>query len=294
MGVLTKKTSAWTVAGMLGIGLAGGLTGCTSYTNVPSPDNALAGQDPNARQASAATLAGLRWAVRKHPVSGPYLLNLPVGTSTETAERIASSLGPGATIPDGSGISLPTYHVPRVWIRLSDAKVDVVFPVMGVDGVPFNRGVTTWLHAGVRPWTVSRGQYWIPGTVDVPPTWVPGPQAQLDAMERADREARRAFRRGEADAAGLESDARGLSAEEPMPANEGMSDEAVEMRVYEPAATPSSEPTTWEPISEPVGEPAQQPAQSPSQEPAEQSTSQPTEQPAPGAVWREVPTRGGE
>lgn len=289
MGVLAKKISIGFATGMLGLVLSGGLTGCTSYTNVPSPDNALYGQDPNARQASAATLAGLRWVVRKHPVSGAYLINLPFGTSTETAERIAASLGPGATIPDGSSMNLPTYHVPRVWIRLSDAKVDVVYPVQGPDGVPFNRGVTAWLHAGVRPWTVSRGQYWIPGTVDVPPTWVPVPQAQLDAMERADREARRAFRRGEA----IETPGEPMPTEPAFEQNVGneMNNQPVEVRVYEPAQQPvqqpaqqpaANEPSSWEPL--PSSDPA----------PAEPSNTGSNDAPSSGSIWREVPTRQGE
>ncbi|MEM9374288.1 MAG: hypothetical protein AAGA55_11665 [Planctomycetota bacterium] len=238
------------------------LGGCTSYTNVPSPENALYGQDPNARQASAATLAGLRWAVRKHPVSGPYLINLPFGTSTETAERIAAALPDGATIPDGTGMNLPTYHVPRVWIRLSDAKVDVVYPVDVAGEVPVNRGVTTWLHAGVRPWTVSRGQYWNPGTVDVPPTWVPVPQAQLDARDRAEREARRALRRGE----GIDADASepGSAPPESLPADQD--------------STPEPEPQSAADVQS---------------EPADRTPPSADEPPASGSVWREVPVGAG-
>ncbi len=253
MGPLTKRISKFAAFGMLGLSgvIAGSLGGCTSYTNVPSPDNALYGQDPNARQASAATLAGLRWTVRKHPVAGPYLINLPFGTSTETAERIAASLGPGATIPDGTGIDLPTYHVPRVWIRLSDAKVDVVYPVEGPDGVPFNRGVTTWLHAGVRPWKVSRGQYWIPGTVDVPPTWVPVPQAELDARERAQREQRRALRRGESgpseaiETERREAEPQGGTPVGPEPVPAGMDPEPSESSQPEPSGSPPAAGAVW-------------------------------------------------
>lgn len=276
MGGLAKTTSKIAAAGMLGLtGALACLGGCTSYTNVPSPDNALYGQDPNARQASAATLAGLRWVVRKHPVSGPYLINLPIGTSTETAERIAAQLPAGATIPDGTGIDLPTYHVPRVWIRLSDAKVDVVFPVQGPDGVPFNRGVTAWLHAGVRPWTVSRGQYWIPGTVDVPPTWVPVPQAELDARDRAERAQRRALRRGEGDVA------------EPLDGGDGSGDagswEPLPGAVEEPAGTDP------EPVTEPVAQPVAEPTRT---EPTQIEPAQP--EPGSGGVWREVPVGQGD
>lgn len=187
----SKNRAGAMLAGMIGLsglaGLTAGLAGCTSYTNVPGPDNYTARQDPNARQASAATETGLIWAVRRHPVQGRYAINLPIGTSLETAERIAEALGPNAVIPDSTDIDLPTYHVTRVWIRVSDAKVDVVYPLTTTDGRQITRGVTAWMHAGVRPWIVSRGQYWAPGTIQTPPIWVPLPEAELEAMEDAAR-----------------------------------------------------------------------------------------------------------
>lgn len=163
--------------------------GCTSYTNVPGPDNLIAGQDPNGLQASSVTETALRWVVNRHPVDGSYLLNLPVGTSSETGVRIVRSLGGGAGLPTSVASDLPTYHVTRVWIRFSDAKVDVVYPGTRPDGTRYERGVTVWLHAGVRPWTVSRGQHWTVGTIQTPAVWVPRPAADLEADRRAERRA---------------------------------------------------------------------------------------------------------
>jgi hypothetical protein len=252
-----RLVSVIAASGMLA-GLAGvaSLSGCTSYTNVPGPESALAGQDPNSRQASRAAEAALVWTVRRHPVDGPFVINLPPGTSTETAQAIAAAVGPMAQIPDAATTDLPVYHVSRVWIRLSDAKVDVVFPTRDGLGREIQRGVTAWMNVGLRSWTVSRGQYWSPGTVPIPSIWVPIPQADLDAIAAAEKAAERAAR-------------------QPQP-------------VAEPVAEPAAQPTA-QPIeqSEPMIplEPAT---------PTAQPTQPAPEAPAPGgATYREVPVGGG-
>jgi hypothetical protein len=183
-----RQTSIFIAAGMLGVS-ALSLTGCTSYTNVPGPESAPARQNPNARQAVSASEVALQWVVRRHTVSGPFALNLPAGTTRETADRIAAFVGPDAVVPEGDVGNLPVYHVTRVWIRLSDAKVDVVYPMIDGQGNRIDRGVTVWLHAGVRPWTVSRGQYWAPGTVPTPPIWIPRDDAAFVPYEEPADEA---------------------------------------------------------------------------------------------------------
>jgi hypothetical protein len=232
-----RLVSVIAASGMLA-GLAGvaSLPGCTSYTNVPGPESALAGQDPNGRQASRAAEAALVWTVRRHPVDGPFVINLPPGTSLETAQSIAAAVGPMAQLPDAATGDLPVYHVSRVWIRLSDGKVDVVFPTRDGLGREIQRGVTAWMNAGVRPWTVSRGQYWSPGTVPVPAIWVPIPQAELDAIADAEKAAARAAR-------------------QPAPAPEPTPEPAAESAT--PPANPESEPMI--PLEEPDA-PAAEPA----------------------------------
>lgn len=224
-----RLVSVIAAAGMLG------LTGCTSYTNVPGPDAAIAMQDPNARQASRAVQAALEWTVRRHPVDGPFLINLPVGTSTETAASIAEALGPMARVPDSQSADLPVYHITRVWIRISDGKVDVVYPTKDGMGREIVRGVTVWMNAGVRPWRVSRGQYWTPGTVPVPQIWVPIPAEELRAQAEAERIAAREARMAAA------AERRRARSE----TDEGRDDAAPE---------PRSEPRTTPPPSSPPSE----------------------------------------
>lgn len=226
--------------------IAGGtlalITGCTSYTNVPGPGIAPTQQDPNARQASGAVQTALVWAVRRHPVQGRYILNLPVGTSTETAGSIAARLGPNAVVPGAEPIAdpaLPTYHITRVWIRFSEAKVDVVYPMTDGQGERIQRGVTVWLNGGIGPWRVSRGQYWAPGTVPIPPVWVPIPQAELDALADARERAAEARDNADLPEANEPADSPASAEDPPAPAEDGEGDEAV-IPLEDPAPEPEA------------------------------------------------------
>lgn len=247
-----RLVSVIAAAGMLGTGL-GSLSGCTSYTNVPGPESAPAVMNPNGIQAERVTRAALIWAVRRHPVEGPFVLNLPVGTSMETANGIAAAVGMGATVPMSTDVDLPVYHVTRVWIRMSDAKVDVLYPMTDGSGEQVERAVTVWLNAGVRPWTATRGQYWNPGTVPVPPIYVPLPDAELQAIREAEKLAARDARRQ-------------VRTDGAAPAPEGDA----------PGAEPIPTETT-------PTEPAPAPA------PTAGAATEPSPEPDPGAVYREVP-----
>lgn len=152
----------------------GALGGCVSYTNVPGPDNVVAYAGANNRQTVSVMSKALETMVAKHPVDGAFVVNLPVGTSPESYETIIGQLPEGATIPsEGMDQDQPTFHIGRVWIRASDAKVDVIYPFMRADGVRQEQNVTLWLSGGVRKWRVYREQYWAPGTIPTPVIYVP-------------------------------------------------------------------------------------------------------------------------
>lgn len=151
--------------------------GCVSYTNVPEPSSAPAFKHANSGSSIKVIVASLDRVVGKHPLrdgSGRYAVNLPAGTTPETAHTIVSRLGSGAVVPfKGMGGEVPVYHISRIWLRGRSGKVDVVYPFVDIDGVRSDRGVTVWLHGGDRPWYVERLQYWAPGTVPTPPVYVP-------------------------------------------------------------------------------------------------------------------------
>jgi len=154
--------------------MLGGVSGCVSYTNVPGPDNVVAYAGANNRQTVSVMSKALETMVAKHPVDGAFVVNLPVGTSPESYETIIAEMPEGATIPsEGMDQDLPTFHIGRVWIRASDAKVDVIYPFIRADGVRQEQNVTLWLSGGVRKWRVYREQYWAPGTIPTPAIYVP-------------------------------------------------------------------------------------------------------------------------
>jgi len=156
------------------LGFLGQLGGCVSYTNVPVPESAPAFKSANHAQSISVVGKALETVISKHPVSGAYLINLPAGTSPESFDQIIAELPEGAMMPsDGMDEGMPTYHIGRVWIRASDAKVDVIYPFVRADGTDQAQNVTIWLSGGVRSWRVYREQYWAPGTIPTPPLSVP-------------------------------------------------------------------------------------------------------------------------
>lgn len=152
------------------------LTGCVSYTNVSGPESPPAFRSPNHYAAVDVTGTALDYVLARHGVSdgAGYVVNLPAGTSQENAMKIFSKLPSGAVWPSSEEQDPSRmYHVGRVWIRASEAKVDVVYPFTMINGGTGQRGMTVWLQGGVRDWRVIRGQYWAPGTVEVPAVSVP-------------------------------------------------------------------------------------------------------------------------
>lgn len=152
------------------------LGGCVSYTNVSGPESPPSFHNPNHFAAVDVTGTALDWVITRHgPGDGSgYVVNLPEGTSQESAMEIFAKFPGGAVWPTSADQDpLGMFHVGRVWIRASEAKVDVVYPFTMLNGGTGQRGVTVWLQGGVRDWRVIRGQYWSPGTVVVPEVSVP-------------------------------------------------------------------------------------------------------------------------
>ena len=172
----TRQTLLGTGLGLtLGLGclVLGSMGGCVSYTNVPVPSSAPAFKHANSGASIKVIVASIDRVVLRHPKrdsNGNYAVNLPAGTTPETANTIVSRLPEGAIVPfEGMSDSVPVYHISRVWLRGSSGKVDVVYPIDSeTDG-----GVTAWVHGGDQPWYVERLQFWAPGTIPTPPVYVP-------------------------------------------------------------------------------------------------------------------------
>ncbi|MBL4809359.1 MAG: hypothetical protein JKY43_04795 [Phycisphaerales bacterium] len=171
--------------------------GCVSYTSVPEPSRGIAIGHTNSGGSIKTIVASLERVVVRHRMRdefGKYAVNLPVGTTPETAEIIISRLPVGAILPyEGMGEAgglMPVYHIGRIWLRGSSGKVDVVYPMLDAGGQRIDGGVTVWVHGGDRPWYIKRMQYWAPGTVPTPLMYVPldgnvGVGGSVDFQEEA-------------------------------------------------------------------------------------------------------------
>lgn len=183
MAAKHRKSSRTFIATSL-IGSILGLGGCMSYTNVPESNSDQQFEGANHFQTVNVTRRALKEVISRYPMSdeqGRYSVNLPAGTSLGSAKSIVNTLPEGVVIPyKGMDESIPMYHIGRVWIRASDAKVDVLYPARAFDGSSFMGSITVWMN-GVQPWRVSRVQHWAPGTIPTPPLYVPLPREVLNA-----------------------------------------------------------------------------------------------------------------
>lgn len=247
--------------GKMGISLASAIVAtlalgaCVSYTNVPVPESAPAYASANNWQSIKVTRTALAAVINRFPAAGPdgrYAINLPNGTSRETAFKIIAGLPEGAILPyEGMGGEIPVYHISRIWIRASDAKVDVLYPITDVRGNRLQGTVTVWLYGGISNWRADRFQSWAPGTIPTPPIYVPLSEETLRLM----REQEKALGR-----------------------SDGM-DDAAAMEPVEGAATDDSGEQAAP--SEPATEPATEPDTQPSAETVPDAGS--------GATYRQVP-----
>lgn len=177
------------------LGLAAALcgVGCASYTNMPEAGRAGEVDNVNAWGTRSVLSAAISEVVRTHAArddQGRYVVNFPVGTSREQALRVIQDLPGGAMLPGEGGVvegagGTPVYHVARLWLRASSAKVDVVFPST-VEGRTSERAVTVWLRGGPLPWEVQRMQYWAPGVITTPELYVPRWEDEAEAARRAE------------------------------------------------------------------------------------------------------------
>ena len=81
-------------------------------------------------------------------------------------------------------------------IRVTRVALDEViqrYPMRSFDGESFTGNVTIWLNGGVRAWKLNRVQHWAPGTIGIPPLYVPLPEDVLEqrdsGVDEADTEA---------------------------------------------------------------------------------------------------------
>ena len=164
--------------------LAGsGLAGCVGYASYPPIESATpSSTNPNAPPIDELMMLAVKWVADRYPPphAGPgvageatFAINLPVGVRRDVYERVSAKTGGlGVPVTAENMKTLPVYHIARVWVRMRDAKVDVLRPRLElprkVDGQPVYECITLICDGGMQPWRVVRFQTWEVGVVDTP------------------------------------------------------------------------------------------------------------------------------
>lgn len=179
-----------TITTTLSIGLiaaaAGSLVGCVGYASYPPIDSASpVVNNPNAPPADELMMLGTKWVADRYPPphAGPvvagepqFAINLPEGVRRDVYERVSQRTG-GRAVPltEENAKTLPIYSISRIWIRMHDAKIDIMRPRLELpkqsDGQPVYECITLLVEGGMQPWRVTRFQTWEVGIVPPPPLW---------------------------------------------------------------------------------------------------------------------------
>lgn len=168
--------------------LAGG--GCMGYSNMNTESGTVSVSNPNARTPSEVVRESLRYVVGRYPAGGRFAVNLVEGTQPNMADFIMRELPAGAELVSPENTELPTYHVGVTRIRMGEAKVDIIRPVVELGVQPgggyLTQAVTVHLEGGMNPWRVTLMQRWALGAVELPERWYVGREATETGVATAD------------------------------------------------------------------------------------------------------------
>ncbi len=193
-----KMTRSVLFAGLLLI--AGSLSGCISWASYPAAPGETAVQDPNAPVIEEIMMAGMKWAVAKHPPidangrhvgNGRVAINLPPGVKPKVYRRVAEAAGGGAEPVSEANKNLPTFHVQSLRVRGDEASINIICPVTSLGAAPGGgavyQEVKIGISGGLHFWRVENFREWAPGAVAPPlnlyvqePDYVPEPPKKTD------------------------------------------------------------------------------------------------------------------
>jgi hypothetical protein len=137
--------------------LSAAVSGCAAYVNIPEQPGDIAGDSANGRNVRAVSVAALRHVLNYQPPNGNYAVALPAGASDTTYQWVLDRMPPTALRHDSpAAAGLAVYEVAAIYIRGTDAQVDVVFPTRSGE----KRLMTVWQDVAVDGWFVTRDRLW--------------------------------------------------------------------------------------------------------------------------------------
>jgi hypothetical protein len=157
------------------------LSGCVSWASYPASPGETAIKDPNQPAVEETMMAGLKWAVIKHPpvdakgervAGGRAAVNLPPGVKPKVYRRVAEAAGSGVEPLTEANKDLPTYHVKAVRLRGDEGQIIILCPATTLGeapgGGPIYQEVRLGIAGGLGPWRVTSFREWGPGPSEVP------------------------------------------------------------------------------------------------------------------------------
>ncbi|MBX3321607.1 MAG: hypothetical protein KF757_01315 [Phycisphaeraceae bacterium] len=149
------------------------VSGCVSYSTYPEVKG-LAPSNPNFIHVKPIVRESIKEIITQFHQDefGTFAVNLPKGMTLEAQYSILDALDDRARLLTSQTLDRPIYHVGRIWVRGTHAKVDIVRPILELGPSPSDvvtyQGMTVWLEGGVYPWGVTRVQPWSIGVVSPP------------------------------------------------------------------------------------------------------------------------------
>lgn len=171
-----RQTNGVAVLARFGVAAAiaaAALTGCAGYSSYPPLKGDTAFNNTNSGDMVAVMAVGMRWMVDRYPVEGEFAVNLPEGMTRRRSLEVLAQMGsPNARPLTPETAHLPTFHVARVVVRISDAEVDIVRPVATFsdrEQRPINQLVTVRVKGGLSPWRAFGEKPYLIGAAETPP-----------------------------------------------------------------------------------------------------------------------------
>ena len=168
----TRTLARITAATLLALSAGSCAREYANYPPITGDDFAV--KNVNSQNMRSAMAAALRWTALRYPPPGnAFAINLPPGVTPATYEAVAQAVGNGAVpLSKENEKSLPIYHITRIWLRGTVARIDVVRPVFEVEnkpgGGPVYRGAEIRLSGGWEPWHVTGSSEYEIGVLEPP------------------------------------------------------------------------------------------------------------------------------
>jgi hypothetical protein len=139
--------------------------------NYPSVGNDAAVNDPNIAPMPEVIERALGRVLSDDPPASPYVVNFPKGMRRGNAVEILESIGdPRAELAALRVSGLPVYHIKRVWIRGSSARVEIMRPTPGEADAYVLSVVRLESRIGGN-WRVTESRAWPVEASEAPPLY---------------------------------------------------------------------------------------------------------------------------